>query len=639
MKRLVIKRAAVTSAVAVAAILVASGLNAGAQPATGAAASPSVGSIARGGSLVLTGADAAAFAVPRDAVKLWSARLPDGTRQTRYQQRVGGATVFGGQLTVLTDQSGRTTSVIGAYYPGLKAKNAAAVSAASARGVAAKRVGSAGEWSSTLRIDPKDGRLFHEVLNQRLDHRWVSWVDASSGAVKKQYDAVAHGDGTGVKGDTKTIDTTRIGSTFFLRSRDLRQETYDAAQTGTLPGTIMTDADDHWNFNLPKLRSPSQAPGVDAHYYANVVDDFYAQTFGRDSLDDNGLQMISSVHVLNRFCNAFWNGEQMAYGDGDGKTCISLSGGLDVVGHELTHGVTQFTSNLIYEDESGALNESFSDMMGNTIEFYAAARGLDPAATPDWLIGEDVILVPDVAPGFRNMGDPQEDVDPDHYSEFIVTEADNGGVHSNSGIPNHAYYLAVNGGKNAGCDNVGSSGHQHTADCDVTVTALGLAQAQQVFYAGFTSLPEFANMCDARNATVAVASGTARQRTSDAWAAVGVKAGCTPGVPPPPPCLSDPDAEIPFESPHPYGNNGDCTWTYDNGSPNFRFHFSLLDTEEDFDFVIVSDGNGQELIRYTGLFRRGATSPCITTQTGSVRLLTDSSVTAQGFTVDAVEPC
>jgi bacillolysin len=407
MKRLVIKRAAVTSAVAVAAILVASGLNAGAQPATGAAAPPSVGSIARGGSLVLTGADAAAFAVPRDAVKLWSARLPDGTRQTRYQQRVGGATVFGGQLTVLTDRSGRTTSVIGAYYPGLKAKNAVAVSAASARGVAAKRVGSAGEWSSTLRIDPKDGRLFHEVVNQRLDHRWVSWVDASSGAVKKHYDAVAHGDGTGVKGDTKTIDTTRIGSTFFLRSRDLRQETYDAGQTGVLPGTIMTDADDHWNFNLPKLRSPSQAPGVDAHYYANVVDDFYAQTFGRDSLDDNGMQMISSVHVLNRFCNAFWNGEQMAYGDGDGKTCISLSGGLDVVGHELTHGVTQFTSNLIYEDESGALNEAFSDMMGNTIEFYAAARGLDPAATPDWLIGEDVILVPDVAPGFRNMGDPQ----------------------------------------------------------------------------------------------------------------------------------------------------------------------------------------------------------------------------------------
>jgi bacillolysin len=637
MKRLAIQRAGIIGAVAVAAVIAGGGLSAGAQPHSGLAP-PSSGAAARGGSLALSGADAAAFAVPKDVIKVWSARLADGMQQTRYQQTVSGAKVLGGQLTVLTDRSGRTTAVIGAYFPGLKAKNAAAVSAAGARGVAAKRVGSAGRWSSALRLDPRNGRLFHEVVNQRFDHRWVSWVDASSGAVRKQYDAVAHGDGTGVKGDTKQISTTRIGGTFFLRSTDNRQETYDAGNAGVLPGTIMTDADDHWNFNKPKLLSPSQAPGVDAHYYANVVDDFYADSFGRDSLDDNGLRMVSSVHVLNRYCNAFWSGEQMAYGDGDGKTCISLSGGLDVVSHELTHGVTQFTSNLIYENESGALNESFSDMMGNTAEFYAAARGSDPAASPDWFIAEDVILTPDVAPGFRNMSDPQEDLDPDHYSEFIVTTEDNGGVHSNSGIPNHAYYLAVNGGQNAGCDAVGSSGHRHTADCDVTVAGLGVTEAAEVFYAGFTSLPEFANMCDARNATVAVA-GPSRQSTIAAWAAVGVKAGCTPAVPPPPPCVGDPDAQIPFESPHPYGNNGDCTWTYDNGSPGFRFHFSLLDTERNFDFVIVTDGSGTEVVRYTGPDRNGATTPCIGTATGSVRLLTDGSVTAQGFIVDAVEPC
>jgi bacillolysin len=608
------KRRVMIAALAVTTTVAVTGFAAGAQSAPGPAPS-STGSIARGGSLTLAGAEAQAFAVPSDVVKVWATRLANGTMQTRYQQMVGGAKVLGGQLTVLADRSGRTTAVIGAYFPGLKPKQAATVSAASARGIAAKRIGGDGRWTSALRIDPKDGRLFYEVINQRFDHRWVHWIDAASGAVKKQYDAVAHGDGIGVKGDTKTISTTRIGGTFYLRSGDLRQETYDAANMNILPGTIMTDADDHWNFNLPKMRTPSQAPGVDAHYYANVVDDFYAQTFGRDSLDDNGLQMISSVHVANRYCNAFWNGEQMAYGDGDGKTCISLSGGLDVVGHELTHGVTQFTSNLIYENESGALNESFSDMMGNTIEFYAAARGLDPAATPDWLIGEDVILSPDVEPGFRNMGDPQEDADPDHYSELIITTADNGGVHSNSGIPNHAYYLAVNGGKNAGCDTVGSNGHTHTADCDVTVPALGLGRAAQVFYAGFTSLPDFANMCDARNATVAVA-GTDAASASAAWAAVGVKAGCMPAVPPPPPCIGDADAEIPFESPHPYGNNGDCTWTYDNGTGGFAFHFSLLDTEEDFDFVFVRDGNGTVLATYTGLSRKAVTSPCITTSAG-----------------------
>jgi Zn-dependent metalloprotease len=631
------KRHVMIAALAVAMTAAVTGAASGAQPAPSPAPS-STGSIARGGSLTLVGAGARAFAVPSDVVEVWSTQLANGIAQSRYQQMVGGAKVLGGQLTVLADQSGSTIAVIGAYFPGLKPRQAATVSAASARGIAATRIGSDGRWTSSLRIDPRDGRLFYEVINQRFDHRWVHWIDAASGAVRKQYDAEAQGDGTGVKGDTKTIDTIRIGNTFFLRSHDLRQETYDAANMGSLPGTIMTDNDDHWNFNLPKLRTPSQAPAVDAHYYANVVDDFYGQTFGRDSIDDSGMLIISSVHVANRYCNAFWNGEQMAYGDGDGKSCISLSGGLDVVGHELTHGVTQFTSNLIYENESGALNESFSDMMGNTIEFYADARGLDPAATPDWLIGEDVILSPDVEPGFRNMGDPQEDDDPDHYSELIITTADNGGVHSNSGIPNHAYYLAVNGGKNAGCDAVGSNGHQHTADCDVTVPALGLGRAAQVFYAGFTSLPEFANMCDARNATVAVAGSDAAS-TSAAWAAVGVKAGCTPAVPPPPPCVGDADAEIPFESPHPYGNNGDCRWTYDNGTGGFAFHFSLLDTEKDFDYVIVYDGNGQELIRYTGLHRRGATSPCISTPTGSVRLTSDSSVVAQGFIVDAVVAC
>ncbi|MEV0797291.1 M4 family metallopeptidase [Kribbella sp. NPDC050281] len=592
----------------------------------------------RGGSIALSGADARAFAVPPGMVRLWTAQRADGGTQTRYQQMVGTASVVGGQLTVLTDKSGRTTAVIGAYFPGLKAKNSASVSAASARGAAAQRVGAAGKWSSALRIDPKDGRLFHQVVSQRMDQRWVQWVDASTGAVEKQYDAVAHGDGVGVKGDTKQIDTRRIGGTFFLRSADGRQETYDAGNKQVQPGTIMTDADDHWNFNKPKLLSPSQAPGVDAHFYANVTDDFYAGVFGRDSLDDNGMPIISTVHFANRYCNAFWNGEQMAYGDGDGTTCISLSGGLDVVGHELTHGVTEFTSNLIYENESGALNESFSDMMGNTIEFYAAEHGLDPAGSPDWLIAEDVYLAPDVAPGFRNMSDPREDDDPDHYSELLVGDTDNGFVHSNSGISNHAYYLAVNGGKNAGCDAVGSNGHQHTADCDVTVPAIGLNAARTVFYNGFTSLPEFANFCDARNATMAVAGANATAINA-AWAAVGVHGGCTPGTPPPPPCVSDPDAAVPFGTPHPYGNNGDCMWVYDNGSGGFAFHFSLLDTEKDFDFVTVSDASGNVLATYTGTSRRAVTSPCISTPTGSVHFTSDAAVTAQGFTVDAVVAC
>jgi bacillolysin len=598
---------------------------------TAAAAPPS-------GSFALTGAAASGFQVPADVVAVGSWTDAQGHTTTRYQQMVDGASVFGGQITVRRDANGAILSAVGAYFPGLQAKAGPRLSHASARAIAQRQVGAGGQWRSTLRLDPATASLFYEVQSLRDDSRPVRWIDAGNGSVRRAFDALAEGDGIGVKGDTKTVDS-RVAANggFELISPDGRRLTYDAGNKA-VRGLIMTDADDHWNFTKPNFHSPDQRPGVDAHYYADVVDDFYGAVFGRNSIDDQGMPIISTVHFFNRYCNAFWNGIQMTYGDGDGKGCLPLSGGLDVVGHELTHGVTEFTSNLIYENESGALNESFSDMMGNTIEFYADDTGRDPAGSPDFLIGEDVILVPDVFPGFRNMGDPAEDNDPDHYSELLVGAADNGFVHSNSGISNHAYYLAVNGGQNAGC--IAQNGHPatHTADCDVVVPAVGLDTAAQVFYDGFTSLPEFANFCDARNSTVAVAGADAAA-ISDAWAAVGVHEGCTPAVPPPPPCVGSEDASIPFESPHPYGNNGDCTWIYDNGTGGFAFHFSLLDTEKDFDFVTVRDGDGNVLATYTGLVHHPISSPCISTSTGSVQLTSDSSVTAQGFIVDAVEPC
>jgi len=602
-------------------------------PPTGAA------STARSGSFALSGADAVAFQLPTGLKAVWQARFPDGTTQTRYQQWVGAARVLGGQLTVIRDAADSVTVVIGAHYPGLAQKNARNLTAAEARAIAEGRIGERGVWSTSLLIDPTDAHLFYRIESRRATTRWIHWIDAGSGRVRNVYDGIAHdGTGIGVKGDTKQLDTSVQGGTNVLVSSDGRQATYDAKNTvffSARPGVLFADADDVWD--LAGVRSPGQPAGVDAHYYANVTDDFYLQVFGRNSLDDNGMQLISSAHFGRNYNNAFWDGAQMTYGDGDQRNFIEFSGGLDVVSHEMTHGVTEFTSNLIYENESGALNEAFSDMMGSTTEFFAETGGLDPTVEPDWLIGEDISIFADAEPGIRNMADPMEDNDPDHYSELIITTADNGGVHSNSGIPNHAYELLVNGGANAGCDAVGSNDHTHTADCDVIVDGVGVAVARQAFYLGFTSLQETANMCDARNATVAAASGRYRGDVSDAWAAVGVKAGCTP-APPPPPC-GDADATIPFESEHPYRNSIDCTWTYDHGSAGFTLHFSLLDVEKNFDYVIVTDGNGTELIRYTGTFRRGVTTPCIGTNVANVRLDTDGSVVGQGFIVDDAVAC
>ena len=304
-------------------------------------------------------------------------------------------------------------------------------------------------------------------------------------------------------------------------SDDGRQATYDAKNKQSLPGTLFSDVDGTWD--TAGRASPGQPAGVDAHYHANVTDDYYRTIFGRNSLDDQGIQMVSTAHFGNNYNNAFWNGKQITYGDGDDTTTFrELSGGLDVTTHEFTHGVTDFTSGLVYRDESGALNEAFSDMLGNSSEFFAAQNGLDPAAQPDWQIGEDVYLGTTAVPGFRNMADPAEDRDPDHYSELFTGKADNGGVHSNSGIPNHAYYLLVNGGKNAG----EKRGHDHTGP---RVRGIGLAAAEQIFYTGFTSLPSTATMSQARQATEAAAiaryglDSQQKASTSRAWEAVGVR--------------------------------------------------------------------------------------------------------------------
>jgi bacillolysin len=592
-----------------------------------------------GGFRAWTGAQASSFSVPGDVQVVWEySNAALGLTQTRYQQFVGGARVLGGQITILR-RDGQQVAVIGAHFPGLVAGNTVRLSPANARAVVERELGPAGQWVVELMIDPANARYFYKVENRRFDSRWFYWIDAADGRQLNKYNGIETGSGTGVKGDVKQLDTTFQGGVYLLQSGDNRQATYDAGQAQQqrfLPGTLFTDPDDIWD--TPGTASPGHPAAVDAHYYANVTDDFYQATFSRNSLDNAGMQMVSSVHFKRNYNNAFWNGSQVTYGDGDSPDFRAFSGGLDVVAHELTHGVTEFTSGLIYENESGALNESFSDIIGNTTEFYAAANSLDPAGAPDWLVAEDIDLRTDTAPGFRNMSDPREDSDPDHYSELFTGTEDSGGVHTNSGISNHAYYLLVNGGQNAGCDNVGSDGHTHTADCDVTVTALGVANAAQIFYLGFTSLPENATFANARFATVAAAealygAGTSQVvSTNAAWQAVGVGS-----VAPAPDCTVIVET-LPFESDHPYANNFTCTWVWDNGTPNFRFHFDLLQLETGFDYVDILDANDNVLESVTGSYPGGYTSVVVPTSVGKVRLRTDQLLFRRGFRVDAILP-
>jgi bacillolysin len=474
-----------------------------------------------GGFAALSGDEARQYDVPGDVREVW--RSSDaGVTQTRYQQYVGDAAVYGGQITVLS-RGGEQVAVVGNHYSNLSPSNEVSLSKAGAREKVQQERGKSGRFITTLYINPETGVRYYEVDSQRFDSRKVFHINAQTGAKIREYDNLQESleSGVGVKGDTKQIDVTVSGASHQMISADGRQATYDAQNKKQLPGTLFTDPDGTWI--TPGRTSPGQPAGVDAHYYANVTDDFYRAVFKRNSLDNQGIQMVSTAHFGTDYNNAFWNGQQITYGDGDGTTTFrELSGGLDVSTHEFTHGVTEFTSDLVYQDESGALNEAFSDMMGNSSEYFAAQNNLDPVTRPDWQIGEDVYIPKDAVPGFRNMADPAEDGDPDHYSELYTGNKDSGGVHSNSGIPNHAYYLVVNGGKNAG----EKRGHAHTGP---RVRGIGLADAEQIFYTGFTSLPSTATMSQARQGTVAAATvlyGAGSQQatsTSNAWDAVGVR--------------------------------------------------------------------------------------------------------------------
>ena len=281
-----------------------------------------------------------------------------------------------------------------------------------------------------------------------------------------------------------------------------------------------TVCDDHHTQRLPGrvVRTEGAAPVADqtvdrAYDGLGATFDFYLAAYARHSIDGQGLPLDATVHYGQKYDNAFWNGERMIFGDGDGTLFNDFTVSVDVIGHELTHGVTQYSANLDYQDQSGALNESVSDVFGSLVKQYALKQTADQA---DWLIGAG-LLAPGVqgvalrsmkAPGTAyddpNLGqDPQ----PATMAGYVDTSDDNGGVHINSGIPNHAFYLAA-----------------------TAIGGFAWEKAGQIWYDVLTggTLPASADFATFAAATVAAAQaryGAAEAAAvRDAWVQVGVTA-------------------------------------------------------------------------------------------------------------------
>jgi len=380
------------------------------------------------------------------------------------------------------------------------------------------------------------------------------FVDATSGAELLRYSSIetqsAVGTGQGLVGGPKKV-STRLQAGAYLSDDVLRPPvltTYDMRGSfrralNVLNGGLLftsdigTDSDNVW----------TDIPTIDAHTYIGWSYDYYYKRHGRRGLDNHDRPIVSMVNGVWRedaifvppdvfgdfVVNAFWcadcgpgatgilyfgNGFPDAYVDGDGRNWGYLAGSIDVVAHELTHAVTSSSSDLIYLNESGALNESFSDMMGTSVEFFYQTPG-PGLGQADYLVGEDSVRSYRGGPnGIRSMMNPIAFGDPDHYSLRYTGTDDNGGVHTNSGIPNHAFYLAIEGGRNR------VSG--------ITVQGVGAANREQIekaFYRAFVFLmPSSANFSTARVATIQAArdlygsNSAAMTAIMQAWSAVGV---------------------------------------------------------------------------------------------------------------------
>jgi Zn-dependent metalloprotease len=215
---------------------------------------------------------------------------------------------------------------------------------------------------------------------------------------------------------------------------------YDAAGSETLPGKLVRKEGDPKSGDLPT---------DEAYDGLGHTHRLFADAFGRNSIDGHGVPLDATVHFGKLYDNAFWNGQQMVFGDGDGQVFERFTRSLSVIGHELTHGVTQFSAGLAYRNQAGAINESLSDVFGVLVEQYVRKQSVDQAS---WLIGEGLFTPQVQGKALRSLKAPGtaydddvlgKDPQPDSMDSYVRTSADNGGVHINSGIPNRAFYLAA----------------------------------------------------------------------------------------------------------------------------------------------------------------------------------------------------
>ncbi|WP_238431864.1 M4 family metallopeptidase [Streptomyces cavernae] len=462
--------------------------------------------------------------LPRDVIK-----DADGTVHTRYERTFAGLPVLGGDLVV--HQRGGSRTVTKATDAAITVPSTkATVPAAEARkdALAAARADNtrkaAADGAPRLVVWAADGTptlaweaVITGVQKNGTPSELHVITDAVSGKTLREFQGIQSGTGVGQFNGEVAVGTTRGADAFELHDTQRNHKTYDKAHSDDLEttGTLYTDADDTWGDGTP---ANSQTAAVDAAYGAQRTWDFFHDRFGRNGIAGDGKAAYSRVHFGDKFVNAFWDDDCFCMTYGDGRDNANPLTSLDVAAHEMTHGVTSTTANLIYAGESGGLNEATSDIMAAAVEFFAN-NGKD---TPDYEVGELIDINGDGTP-LRYMDQPSKDGLSQDYWSTATNQLD---PHYSSGVANHFFYLLAEG---SGKKTVGGVAYDSPTFDDLPVAGLGLHNATNVWYRALTTyMTSGTDYAGARDATLQAAadlfgrSSEAYETVGNAWAAVNV---------------------------------------------------------------------------------------------------------------------
>ena len=470
--------------------------------------------------------------VVRDVVK-----DADGTTHTRYERAYAGLPVLGGDLVVHEKKSGQTEGVTTSYQPRLKVTDLSAeVTAETAERQAVRTARAEGSTESeadhvrkviwtgggkpVLAYETVVGGLQHDGTPQELH----VVTDAQTGRKLHEYEAVHTGTGNTRYGGTVTLGTSRSGSAYTLTDASRgNHRTYNLDRGTSGTGTLFSGDDDVWGDGT--TTAPETA-GADAHYGAALTWDYYKNVHGRNGLRGDGVAPRSRVHYGDDYVNAFWQESCFCATYGDGAGNANPLTAVDVVAHEMSHGLTQATARLNYSGESGGLNEATSDILAAAVEFDAD----NASDVGDYLVGEEIDINGDRTP-LRYMDRPSRDgASADYWSSSVGGMS----VHRSSGPANHWFYLASEG---SGAKTVNGVSYNSPTYDGRPVAPIGRENAAKIWFRALTVyMTSTTNYAGARAATLQAAEdlfgrgSVTYNNTFEAWGAVNVGPRLPDGV-------------------------------------------------------------------------------------------------------------